>query len=434
MQATARIFFQKAPARRTKDDLCPVKLCITYKRERRFYSIKEKIKKNEWLFIDQDKIQKVMADSPRGKYKDIRLEYDRITQEAKDIINDLQIFSFNQFEKKFFNQVGPKDDVFAAMQQFVEDLRQEKRFGYATSFESTMRAIKEFHEGKPLTYTSRDKITTRDYLSGKKLLFSDITPEWLKKFELWMREKEKSRATAGIYIRNIRRLFNVAIHKYGIKAVYPFQEYQPSRAGDRKLALSPRQISLIANFDTDDPLEQFYRDMFIFSFLANGMNFSDIARLKCSDINGSEFSFVREKTKLKRKEVRIQVPITSQMQLIIDRHGTKAVGYDAFLFPVFKPGMKEEQQFSEVKEFIKRANKYLKQIAGEIGIKENISTYVARHSYATILKNAGASVEYIKEALGHSSVRVTEQYLKSFESDVRRKYSEQLEKVITEAS
>lgn len=46
MQATARIYFQKAPAKKTKDDLCPVKLCITHNRKRKYYSISDKIKDN----------------------------------------------------------------------------------------------------------------------------------------------------------------------------------------------------------------------------------------------------------------------------------------------------------------------------------------------------------------------------------------------------
>ena len=78
MEATARIFFQKAPAKRTTDNLCPVKLCVTHKRERRYYSIAKRIKDAEWLFLSESDIEKVNSDSPRGKFRDIAFEYKRI--------------------------------------------------------------------------------------------------------------------------------------------------------------------------------------------------------------------------------------------------------------------------------------------------------------------------------------------------------------------
>ncbi|MFO7756139.1 MAG: hypothetical protein R6V34_09165, partial [Bacteroidales bacterium] len=76
MIATARIYIQKSPTRKTMDDFCPIKLCVTYNRKRRYYSIKEKIKNDDWLFVKSENIPKIMNDSPRGKYRTIRNEYD----------------------------------------------------------------------------------------------------------------------------------------------------------------------------------------------------------------------------------------------------------------------------------------------------------------------------------------------------------------------
>jgi len=84
MEATARIFFQKAPAKRTVNDLCPVKLCVTCKQERRYYSISKQIKKNEWLFLSEEDIISVTDKSPRGKFRDIFFEYERIKKDAQD--------------------------------------------------------------------------------------------------------------------------------------------------------------------------------------------------------------------------------------------------------------------------------------------------------------------------------------------------------------
>ncbi len=326
MQATARIFFQKAPAKKTKDELCPVKLCITHKRIRKYYSVSEVIKDKDWLFLSESDIDRVTGDSPRGKYRDIAFEFKRITDEAETIINDINSFSFNQFEERFFHKATAWDNVFVAMVDFIHGLKVEERFGYASSFESTIRAIKEFHEDKVLNYNSRQKVETRltDYVTGKPLNFVDITPKWLKAFELWLHKQGKSKSTIGIYVRNIRVLFNTAMKVHQIRAEYPFTVHKPKTAKGRKIALSALQISMIANYNTKHPQEQFYRDIFMFSFLGNGMNLSDIARLKYSNIVDGEIWFVREKTKGEEaEEDKLHVPITKNMQSIIDRYGKK---------------------------------------------------------------------------------------------------------------
>lgn len=440
MQATARIFIQVAPTKRTKDNLCPVKLCITYNRERRYYSILDRLKNNKFQFIDADDIRKLYPvnqkgepRNPTGIFKDIRIEYDCIVREADDIINGLNKFSFNLFEEKYFNKATKRENVFSAMWVYIQDLKSENRFGYASSMESTLRAIKEFHTGKEFEYNPRkDKVESRekDYLTGKALNFVDITPTWLKSLEKHLKEQGKSKSTIGIYTRNIRVIFNHAIKKHKVKAEYPFVDYSPKTASGRKIALTAEQMSLIANHKTDHPLEQFYRDIFMFSFLANGMNLTDIARLKYSNIEDDEICFVREKTKAEDSEDRLRVAIGKSIKAIIDRNKNKAIGHDAYLFPILKPDWTEQRNYAEIKQLTKQVNKYIRQIAVAVGIREKISSYTARHSWASIAKNSGTSTEFIKESLGHSSLTVTERYLKSFEKKTRKEHSQKMEEAI----
>jgi integrase len=433
MQATTLIYFQKTKARRTKDDLCPVKLCVTHNRTQKYYSISKKIINQKWLFLSLDDIEKVTSDSPRGKFRDIAFEYKRITDEAKKVINEINIFSFNQFEEKYFQKPTSWDNVFVAMIDHIKGLKAEERFGYSESFESTLRAVKEFHEKKKFEFKSRQKVETRynDYIAGKSLTFNDITPGFLKRFEAYLLKDKKSKSTIGIYCRNIRVLFNIALKVHKINAEYPFNIYKTKSSDRRKIALTALQMGLIANYQTEHPEEKFYRDLFMFSFLGCGMNFSDILRLKYSNIFDGELWFVREKTKNKEtKEEKLRIPLTKMMQSIIDKHSEKIVGYDGYIFPILDPEMSEEKKFRTVKETIKRANDYLSQIAKKVGINENVSTYVARHSWATISKNSGASVEFLSEALGHSSTKVTAVYLKSFEKAPREDHSEKMENTV----
>jgi len=432
MEASARIYVMKSPSRKTQGELCPVRLCITYDRERRYYSIKEKIKKDEWLFLKSEEISKVLCDSPRGKYKEIKVEYDRIVEEAKGKINNISSFSFGKFEDEFFRKTSDWDNVITAFIDHIQGLKSEGRFGYASSFESTLRSIIEHHTNRELTYTNRERVEKRynDYMAVKKLFFSDITHQWLKQYEKWLYKKGKSKSTVGIYMRNIRVIFNLAIKKHKIKVEYPFMEYKPGESTGRKLALTASQIRLIADYRGKDPVKLFYRDLFMFSFLGNGINPSDIARLKYSNIVGDTIMFVREKTKNKTHQAEISIPISAQMRRIIDHHSNKAIGHDAYLFPILKSNMTEERKYMEIKQFTKVLNRHIREVAGEVGIKERVSSYTARHSWATISKNSGTSTEFIKEALGHSNILVTEKYLKSFEETTRKEHSEKIEKQI----
>lgn len=429
MQATARIFFQKAPAKRTINDLCPVKLCITFENVRKYYSIKHKIKDHSWLFLEVDEINKL--NSPKGKYKDISKEYSRIIADAENIIENIEMFSFGQFNELYLNKQGNWSNFVSACVEHINTMKDEGRFGYASSFESTLRAVMEFHMKTKFKFPFGSKIEDRikKYESVKELRFADITETWLKKFEKEL-SISKSRSTIGIYTRNIRVLFNIAIKQKKIKVKYPFNAYAPKTAEGRKRALTAHQISLIANHETENPQEQFYRDMFMFSFLANGLNLADIARIKNSGIDGNEMYIVREKTKNKDKEVKLHFNINSAMEGIIKKWGVHAVGHDAYIFPILKPNWSEEYKYSVIKQFTKMANKYIRQVAISVGIKESISSYTARHSWATIAQNSGVSTEFIQKSLGHSSVSVTENYLKGFEKDTRKKQSEAMENLI----
>jgi len=112
-----------------------------------------------------------LCESPRGKYKEIKNEYDRIVEEAKGKINDIFPFSFGKFEDEFFRRTSNWDNIITAFIDHIQDLKSEGRFGYASSFESTLRSIIEHHTNRDLTYSNRERVDTRynDYLAIKKL-------------------------------------------------------------------------------------------------------------------------------------------------------------------------------------------------------------------------------------------------------------------------
>lgn len=430
MQATARIFYQKRESKRTADNLCPVKLCVTHYRVRKYYSIKERVKNNDWLYLSDDDIASLTK--PRGKFKDIADNYKEIVRDAESIINDLPNFSFNQFEERFYNKAGSWDNVFHALWNHIQDLRNENRLGYASSFESTLRAIKEFHAGKTFNFNPRkDKVEARAkaYLTGKELRFVDITSSWLKKFEKWMTENKKSETTTGIYMRNLRVVFNLALKK-GVNAPYPFNDYKPISSESRKMALEPYEIASILNYETEDPQKKYYRDLFMFSFFCNGANLSDLCRLKWSNIKDGQILFERYKTRHKRKKTYIAIEITETLQEIINRIGVRSVGHDGYLLRTLRTEWNEAQCYATIKQETKCLNKYIRLIAKDLNIKQGISSYTARHSFASIQSASGISTIKLKDLLGHSSTNVTEGYIKSIDRKTNKEISTNLETII----
>ena len=151
-------------------------------------------------------------------------------------------------------------------------------------------------------------------------------------------------------------------------------------------------------------------DVFVFSYLNAGINFIDIAKLKLSNIVESHLIYNREKTKKL-----INTPLQPKALEIIAKYQSDKSPY---LFPILSPFHQTEVQVANrLHKVLAKVNKHLKEIGERLNLPIPLTTYVARHSYATVLKRAGVSTSIISESLGHSSERVTQIYLDSFDNE-----------------
>ena len=205
------------------------------------------------------------------------------------------------------------------------------------------------------------------------------------------------------------------------RSANPFADkrYTIRKGASRKLALTLQQIKAIAKYE-GDPTTEKYRDYWLFSYLCNGINTADMANLKYANIVGDEIVFVRKKTARTTTEQReIHAILTPEMQSIIDRLGNEPHP-DSYIFPIIKQGDSAADEVKRLRAFNVSINHYLAKMCDALGI-EKITSYTARHSFATTLKRSGANIAYISEALGHSSLQVTQTYLASFEHEERQK-------------
>jgi site-specific recombinase XerD len=270
-------------------------------------------------------------------------------------------------------------------------------------------------------------------LFKKNLRFEDVSDTFLFRYETWMLERGRSITTVGIYCRCLRAIFNEAIYRKIISLdYYPFgkRKYQMPVSKNIKKALKLQDIGKIYFYQPkqDKGLEAKAKAFWLFSYFANGMNMKDIALLKFKNISDEFLSFERAKTirSTRTNPKLITVYINDDIRAIIRKWSNWDKSRENYIFTVLKPGLTPSQQRDRIKEFIRDVNDGIKSICIEAGIEEHVTTYSARHSFSTVLKRSGASIEFISEALGHTDVKTTESYLDSFENEMKKEFSNSL--------
>lgn len=382
-----------------KDGTFPVKIRITFQRKQKYYVVKR------GLSFSENDFEKIMSLKPRGIFKENRIFIDEVERYAIKIINSLDEFSFEEFENQFLPKKTKTNDVISYYNNYIEKLRSEEKYNSSNLYTYSRNAFKEF-------------------TGFKAINFKKIKPDLLRLYEKWMLNNNKSYTTISIYMRNLRTIFNLAISDGIIKNdIYPFgaKKYQIPESKNKKKALSLLEIEKLFNYKAGEgSAEERSRDYWIFSYLCNGMNIADVAHLKYQNITDGKIEFYRRKTKSTTKEKqKISCIVTEDVNDIIERWGNKPRRKDTFIFDILTDDMDEELRLKKIKQAVKTINKYIKRIGNKLGIEKPITTYYARHSFSTVLKRSGVSSEFIKESLGHKDLRTTENYLDSFEDEVK---------------
>lgn len=386
--ATAEIFIDRYHPK--KNGTCTIRIKVTHNRERIYYSTS--------IFLLPDEFDKLITANRRTReQKEVYTKLLYFLTKAQKAIDRLPIFTFSKFEEIFLEGRNVENSVYYAFEKRIVQLKSENKVGTAVTYQCALNSLKDF---------------------TKKLTFADVTPTFLSKYEKWMLNQGNSITTVGIYIRNLRAIFN---HENIDKSLYPFGEnkYKIPTGRNIKKALTLDEISRIYQYDTDPgSMAEMAKDYWIFLYLCNGMNVKDFCLLKWKNINGNILRYDRAKTQRATKDRKsITVALKAETMEIIRKWGRVSINSDAYIFPHINPGMDATRQREVCQQVTKNINKYMKRIATELNIGKEVTTYFARHSFATILKRSGVQTEMISELLGHSSMNVTENYLDSFEND-----------------
>jgi len=248
--------------------------------------------------------------------------------------------------------------------------------------------------------------------------FNEIDNKLLKSIEnKYMSKSENHYNGLSVYMRTIRAIYNRAIAD-GVASIqnYPFKQrssdnnkYQIKSEKTNKRAINKEYIQLIENYVPDKKANKSLinaRLIFLFSFYMRGINLIDIAHLQVKNVKNGMLVFKRSKTSRT-----YEIDIGKKANDILNYFGFANYKANDYIFPIIvRPG-NAELMLNDVKNANKTINKYLKVIASDLNIPINLTTYVSRHSWATIADKAGVDRRIISKGLGHADLKTTEIYI-----------------------
>lgn len=385
MNATVNVVYYRWKTLSNGEHPLMIRVCKDGKKK--YQSLGISVNPAHWDF----KKNKLKSNCPNKEYIN-KIIADKSNEFAEQIVklkSEHKEFTVNSLIDNTSEKVKPKTvgDVFLEQLQRLTD---ENRRGYMLSTKQVYNSLIDFN-----------------------IYFSDIDVTWLRRYETYLRKKGIAENTIGIRFRTLRAIYNPAIEESIIKADhYPFKNYKVSKLHQEtaKRAITKEDVNRILDYQSTNKYLKLPIDLFAFTYYVGGINFVDIAYLTKENLMDGRLIYTRRKTgKL------IKIPLQPQAMELIEKYSDKESPY---LFPILSTYHKTEQQrANRVHKVITKVNQRLKEVGKALDIPIALTTYVARHSQATVMKKAGVSTSIIRELMGHSSERVTQIYLDSFDNE-----------------
>lgn len=270
------------------------------------------------------------------------------------------------------------------------------------------------------------------WVSKYDVPFERVTVLFCNEWEAALSATGAEEITLSLRFRTLRAVLNKAIAAGVAKADhYPFArtvaEKHKFTVGKFDVSTTKRALPrdavrrLEALEPTTDRL-RLAKEVFLLSFYCGGINFVDLAQLRWRNLDfdatgqPERLRYVRQKTGGKFS-LKLLAPAAALLASFAPL--TRATS-ESYVFPILDP--KRHSSPTQIKnrlhKVLGQVNQDLKVLAEQAGITTPLTTYVARHSFATALKLSGTNTAVISQAMGHKSEAITAIYLDSFASDL----------------
>ena len=293
------------------------------------------------------------------------------------------------------------DTVLSCLATLIDEIKNDGRGGNARNLQ---RALNSFS----------------DFLGGLDRPLKQVDERLVMEYEQWLRIRKVSKNSSSFYMRTLRSAYNKVISRNQMEQTFPFRNVYTGVERTRKRAVPEDIMVRLQKLDlTHSAPLAFSRDMFIFSYCTRGMAFVDIAYLKKEDVSGGILSYVRHKT-----GQRLTVRIEPLIEEIIERYAP-FVHNSPYLFPIITSNDPEEA-FRQYQTALGYHNRKLKKLGKLTGENLHLSSYTARHSWATVARKHNVPLSVISAGMGHTSEKTTLIYLDSVENSLIDKANEEI--------
>mgnify|MGYP004462640249 CR=1 FL=1 len=279
--------------------------------------------------------------------------------------------------------------VFVFLQEQVTKKELMKRRGTARTYDNAYRRFKAFRKDVDLT-------------------FDQLTPDMIECYEAWLIDQRLKQNSIRCYLRTLNTLLCKAVGEGLLSNINLFSHVRLSYVKTTKRAISERELKVIANLKLPEHSTlALARDIFMFSFYMRGMPFVDIAYLRKSDLKNGMWTYCRKKT-----NQCLMVEWEKAQQKILDRYANQTK-HTSYLLPIIKK--EDGTEYLQYQRMQININRALKKIGEKVGLKMPLTTYVARHTWASVARDMNISIAIISEGMGHNSIKTTQVYLNSID-------------------
>lgn len=281
--------------------------------------------------------------------------------------------------------------------------------GFIAFARKLIRELKQIGKRRTAeTYTTALNSFVR-FHGESDLLFEELDSNLMIEYETYLKEHNVCPNSSSFYMRNLRAIYNRAVEKELTEQHNPFKHVYTGVDKTVKRAVPLKVIRRIRDTDlTLSPVMDYARDLFMFSFYTRGMSFVDMAYLKKKDLQNGVLSYRRQKT-----GQQLFIKWEKPMQDIVSKYDT---GDTPYLLPIIKDMDTDARR--QYKNAAHLVNSKLKKLGERLGLSIPLTSYVARHAWASIARSKNIPLSTISEAMGHDSENTTRIYLASLDTSV----------------
>lgn len=379
----------------SKDNTAPIFIRFTQNRKTRYVSTGVSVNLEDWDF-EKQRVKEDAENSSKAQYQiDTKLyEYDKKMRRLEAL--DIEVTLDNILETNNRKAICTLSDCFG------RDIARLESLGKYASVSKT-----------------RVVFSLISQFRSPDIRLDEIDLAYLNDFEMFLRKRGNKDNSIATKFSVFKAIYNKALaEELFVPKSNPFVKFKVGRlwTPTRKRAISKEELQRLIDIELPEsasPYMDLARDIFLFTYFTAGINIGDIARLQYANIRNGRIYYTRRKT---GKEISCRLmPIAKE---IIKKYSQLTYNETDYIFPIFdsKVHTTDLQKYNRIHKVTAKINRELNELAKLTKIDTHLTTYVARHTFATVLKRSGVNIAIISESLGHSDLATTQIYLDSFEN------------------